>query len=420
MTPPHPHTRFNVLFRNHLIYHSRSSNHEEAQRSSLETVPEDGPDLLDRPRNTNVDVLDEPGFNCVDCTSSDSDHFSNEQASPVTVASYTERRVSEPSEVGNSAVGAPRLLAEAHISQRQADISDAQPFFTSCYSSYDPVPGYLSIGFPLLPTLSSTYPASIPTTVAASTSSAYNTPQPSNLCGISADDTSSCSAVSCGPSSSSYTLSQSTSSYTDRPTLPSASGGSPSDNSAVDVACTTVISTYQILATTTTLLQPLSSAVTSTTIVMVSSPLPQPSSVPDTTSKPQLPPTIGAIIGGTVGAVVLLALLTFIVLRHRRIRQHSVTPFNLLSTAGPTQVAGSKFQGTSGVVRPSSGSSSFIQYSDACLAEYFWNRSLSCATDHISSHLVDDAISASSVARRYRSRELEKLYPYTSQIPTSD
>ncbi|KAG1840495.1 hypothetical protein DFJ58DRAFT_810505 [Suillus subalutaceus] len=157
---------------------------------------------------------------------------------------------------------------------------------------------------------------------------------------------------------------------------------------------------------------------------MVSSPSPQPSSVPDSTPKPQLlPPTIGALIGGTVGAVVLLALLTFIVLRRRRAQQLSVTPFNFLSTARPTQVesqVGLKFQSASGAVRPSSGSSSFIQYSDSCLAEYSGNRSPSSATDHISSHLIGDEISPSNVPRRYRSREIEKLYPYPSHVPTPD
>ncbi|KAG1725061.1 uncharacterized protein EDB91DRAFT_1254921 [Suillus paluster] len=145
--------------------------------------------------------------------------------------------------------------------------------------------------------------------------------------------------------------------------------------------------TFNILTTTITSLGPLPT-VTSTSIVMVPSPFPQPTPVTDTSSKFQSRPTTGAIVGGTVGAVALLALLLFIVLWRRRKQQLSVTPFNLLSTAGPTQVE-SRVQlklSTSGAVRPSSTSSSFIQYSDACLAEYSVNRCSSCATDPISYH----------------------------------
>lgn len=417
-----PHTRFNVLFRKHLIYHSRSLNPDKTQHSSLETVPEDYPNSLDRPRNTNVDgrglqLLVESQVNCVDCTLSDSDRLSFKQAySPVTAASYVERRVSEPSEAGNFAAGAPRFLAEAHIFQRQADISDVpwQPFFTSHYPPH-PAPGCPSSIFPPLSTALSTYSEPAPTTAAASMSSAYDTPQQSNLCGTSIDDTSSCSAVSSRPSSG-YSLSQLTSSRTDRPQLSSTSLATQRATQAI------VASTSQILATTSALIQPLLPTVTSVNTAMVSSQLPQPSSVPDTTSNSQLSPTIGAIIGGTVGVVVLLALLTFIVL-HRRRKQLSVTPFNLFSTAGPTQVesrAGLKLQNASGAIRPSSGSSSFIQYSDACLADYSGNRSPSCATDIISSHFADDEIFWSSVARRYRSHALEKLYPNSSRVPVSD
>lgn len=417
-----PHTRFNVLFRKHLIYHSRSLNPDKTQHSSLESVPEDYPNSLDRPRNTNVDgrglqLLVESQVNCVDCTLSDSDRLSFEQAySPVTAASYVERRVSEPSEAGNFAAGAPRLLAEAHIFQRQADISDVpwQPFFTSQYPPH-PFPECPSSIFPPLSTSVSTYSESVPTTTAASTSSAYDTPQPSNLCGTSVDDTSSCAAVSSIPSSSGY-LSQSTSSLTDHPQLSSASLATQRATQAI------VASTSQILATTSALIQPLLPTVTSINTAMVSSQLPQPSSVPNTTSNPQLSPIIGAIIGGIVGVVVLLALLIFIVLRRRR-KQLSVTPFNLFSTAGPTQGesrAVLKAQNASDAIRPSSGSSSFIQYSDACLADYSGNRSPSCATDLISSHFANDEISWSSVARRYRSHALEKLYPNSSHVPVSD
>lgn len=430
MTPPH--TRFNVLFRNHLTYHSRSLNCDHTQRSSLETVPEDGPDSLDRPRNTSVDgclqLSDEPEV--VDGTLCDGDHFSNEQASPMTATSYIEHKVSEPSKAGNFAVGAPRLLAEARISQRQADTSDAQPSSNMPYPSpNDPTttPDAQCPSTPLLPTF--TPPETIPTPAATSTSSANSTPQPSNVCDTSVDGTSSCPAVSRLPPSGSYSMPKSTGSCADCPTLSSASRDTPtgSGNVAIatpyDTAYTTVASTYQILTTTTTLLQPLSSTVTSASTVMVSSPLPQPSSESGTTSNPQLPPTIGAIIGGTVGAVVLLALLIFIVLRRRRKQQLSVTPFNLLSTTGPTLIesrTGLKFQNATGTIRPSSRSSSFIQYSDCCLADNSGNRSPSCATGHISSHFADDEISASSVARRYRSHELEKLYPYPSHVPASD
>lgn len=53
MTPLH--TRFNVLVRNHLVYHSRSLNGDEPHHPSLKTISEDGPVSLDRPRDTNVD-----------------------------------------------------------------------------------------------------------------------------------------------------------------------------------------------------------------------------------------------------------------------------------------------------------------------------------------------------------------------------
>lgn len=376
--------------------------------------------------------MDEPEVKCVDCTLSDSDPFSNEQAqaSSVTAAPYA---VSELSEVWNRAVGAPQLLAEAHDSQPQADTSATQPFFMSYSSSYYPVLGRPSTSFPLLPTFPSIYPESTPTLAATLMPSAFKTPQPSKLCGTSVDDTSRCSPVSRGSSSGSHSLvSQSTSSYAYHPTSSSSSSASvyppsgnlPSGSAVVDAAYTTVSPTYPILVTSTTLPLPLSSTVTSTSIVMVSSSssLPQPSSVLDTTSNSQLPLTMGAIIGGTVGAVVLLlALLTFIVLRHRRTRK---TPFNnLLLTTGPTQVelrAGLKTKSASGAVRPSSGSSSFIQYSEDYFGEYSWNISPPCATDHISSHLADAEISASGVAGCYRSHEPEKLYPYPFCVPASD
>ncbi|KAG2129036.1 uncharacterized protein EDB93DRAFT_1256424 [Suillus bovinus] len=409
-----PHARFNVLFHNRPIYHSRSLNRDDTWHPSLETILEGGPDsALDREENINVDgrglqLLDESEVDRVDCTVSGNDHFSNEQASPMTTASFVERRTSEPSEAGNFVIGEPRLLAEAHISQRQAD----NPYYSLACVIWDPFCVYTSIaGYPSTDYLSPltvlpTYSESSPITTTAST-----------------------------PSRDSYSPFQSTSSPTERPTSsPSSASGDPpsisSGNAVVDTAYTTVASTSQIISITTTLLEPPSSivtsstvtsfTVTSTSIVMVSSLLPQPSSVSDTASKPILPQTIGAITGGIVGAVVLLALLTFIVLRHRRKNQFSVTPFNLPSTAGPTQVEGRKFQSASGAVRPSSRSSSFIQYSDGCLVEYSGNGSPSYATDQISSHFVDDEISGSSVARRYWSHRLEKLYPYLSHVPASD
>ncbi|KAG2142382.1 hypothetical protein DEU56DRAFT_793858 [Suillus clintonianus] len=427
MSPPH--TRFNVLFRNYLSHHLRHSfNRDEAQKSSLETVLEDGPDSLDQLPNTGVDgrlqLFSEPEVSCVDCALSDSDHFSNEQASP-TPATF-EHRVLEPTKAWDFAVGAPRLLAKAHIFQRQLETPTAQPVAT--YSPPDHPTGS-ACPDPISPTsseISSTPVELITTTAATSKSSTYNTPQPSNVCGTSASYTSSCSAV-CGRHPHGSTPSRLPSSYADCPTLSTASGIPPTSTASIfteeRVSLFSTVYSLQTLTATTTLLPPLSSTVTSTSTVMTSIPLPQPTSAPSTNSNPQLPPTIGAIIGGTVGAVVLLALLAFIVLRRRRTRQLSVTPFNLISTTGPTQVesrAWLKLQNASGVVRPSSSSSSFIQYSDACLAEYSDNRSLSYATDHRSSHLADDDVSASGVARRYRAHELEKLYPYPSHVHTSD
>ncbi|KAG1729561.1 hypothetical protein EDB19DRAFT_1832347 [Suillus lakei] len=365
--------------------------------------------------NQGQQLFDDSEVNCVDCTLSDSDQFSHEQASPTAAASYVERKVSEPSESGPSGVGAPRVLAEARIFQRQEDTSAALLAYyyspTTPTTPYYPDPACTGTDFPRF-------------FRAHSPNRPPQPPLPRRLPTIPPSHQI-CVAPHIPPSGS-YNPFQSTSSCADCPTMSSASGDPPNSSAGFvtyGVAYTTVASTFQIITIATTMLQPLSPTVTSTSIVMVSSPLPQPSAVSDTNSNPQLSPTIGAIIGGTVGAVVLLALLTFVVLHRRRTRQLSVTPFNLLSTAKPTEIesrARLKFQGASGAVRPSSRSSSFIQYSGADLAEHSGSISPSCATDHISSQLPEDVISVSSVARRYRSHELEKLYPYPSPIPASN
>ncbi|KAG0697232.1 hypothetical protein DFH29DRAFT_160903 [Suillus ampliporus] len=414
MTPPH--TRFDFLFRNHISYHSRHSlNRVESQHSSLKSVPEDGFDSLNRPRNTSVDgrlqLFEKPDSSCVDCTLSGSNHFPNDQASPTAVASHFERNESEPGEAGVFAVRAPQLLAEIHVSQ--PPFSPFLPPALPCTTSIITV-------FPTLPSFLPPALQPIPTTTITSGSSAYDTPQPSIPCGTSVDDSSSCSAISDGPpsgipQSSSACVGCPTSSPTseDPRVVPIITLQQPSDSP--------VTQTSNMLTITITSLGPLPT-VTSTSTVMISIPLPQPTSVPDINSNPQLRLTIGAIVGGTVGAIALLALLLFIVLWRRRKRQLSVTPFTLLSNAGPTQVESRvrfKLQSTSRAVRPSSSSSSFIQYPDTWLADYSVNRCPSCATDPISSHYSnDDDISVSSVARRQRADELEKLYPYPYPYPS--
>ncbi|KAG1745643.1 hypothetical protein EDB19DRAFT_1691701 [Suillus lakei] len=161
----------------------------------------------------------------------------------------------------------------------------------------------------------------------------------------------------------------------------------------------------------------------------VSSPL-----VPTTTSaagtnSPQSPQTITAIVGGTAGAVTLLAFLVVVVVRRRSKQKLSVTPFNLLSIVEPTWVESQacrlKSQSASGAVRPSRGPP-FVQYSDTYLEDYSGNISLSdTSADRISSHLPNDydaSVSTIYMLQLERPRGLDGLYPiaYPSHIHTPD
>ncbi|KAG1769865.1 hypothetical protein EV702DRAFT_677757 [Suillus placidus] len=158
----------------------------------------------------------------------------------------------------------------------------------------------------------------------------------------------------------------------------------------------------------------------------------QPFSVVDEEPNSASPPIMATIIGGTVIGVTLLALLlTFIVVRSRRRKQKiSVTPFNLLSTAEPPQIEPQvwlELRNTSDNLaipsRPSGKGPSTVQL-DSCLAQDSRNGSPSASSrvNLISLQFPNDNdASASTVARRQRSYELEKLYHLapTSQIVIS-
>ncbi|KAG1785406.1 uncharacterized protein HD556DRAFT_131533 [Suillus plorans] len=125
--------------------------------------------------------------------------------------------------------------------------------------------------------------------------------------------------------------------------------------------------------------------------------------------------TMAAIIGGTVVGVALLALLlTCIVVRSRRTGQRSsVTPFNLSSTA----------QRNIAVPSPLSGRETFIiqpEYLDSCTTQNSRDGSPSTPSrvDPIPFQLFNDSsTSPSTVARRRRFYELEKLYPSCAHSP---
>lgn len=165
-------------------------------------------------------------------------------------------------------------------------------------------------------------------------------------------------------------------------------------------------SSWQTLAPTSCTLTPVMSTsvlavtVTSTSIDVVPSPSVEPIFV-DT--EPASSITIAAIIGGTVVGVALLALLlTCIVVRSRRTgRILSVTPFNLSSTAQrniavPSLLNG---RGTFIIQRPAQDSRD-------------GSPSTPSRVDPISFQLPNDCdTSPSTVARRRRFYELEKLYP---------
>ncbi|KAG1729562.1 hypothetical protein EDB19DRAFT_2027698 [Suillus lakei] len=157
--------------------------------------------------------------------------------------------------------------------------------------------------------------------------------------------------------------------------------------------------------------------ITLISIVVAPGPSLQPISLVDEQNL-ESPPTMAAIIGGTVVAVTLLALLlTFIVVRSRRRKPKiSITPFNLLSTsAKPPRLEPRVWLGLRSADGLAVRSRSVeLGYSDPCLAQDSGDGSPSSPSvpshgDPISPNDNDE--SASTVARRQRSYELEKLYP---------
>ncbi|KAG2090781.1 uncharacterized protein F5147DRAFT_787122 [Suillus discolor] len=124
---------------------------------------------------------------------------------------------------------------------------------------------------------------------------------------------------------------------------------------------------------------------------------------------------MAAIIGGTVAGVALLALLlTCIIVRLTRTGQRSsVTPFNLSSTA----------QRNIAVPSPLSGRGTFIihpEHFDSCTTQNSRDGSPSTPSrvDPIPFQLFNDSsTSPSTVARRRRFYELEKLHPSCAHSP---
>lgn len=399
MTPPH--TRFKFLSRNHLSHRSRHSfNRAEPQHSSTESiipVHEDGLDSLDRPRNTSVDGLnqglkppEEPEFDCVDCTSSDSDHLSDEQASS-TVSSF---------EAGDFAVGSPRHVKEGHVARQNVVYSTSIIYQTTIYMTpYQDASTPSSSSKP--PT--STHTSTSITTFANSISQCNETLGLGTGCPLSTTTPQTFAQLS-PTTSSSYTVYPTLSSSSDMPVTPTS-----------DTPATTTINTS---------LQPSSGEVPSSNTVMVSSPSAQSTPAPATNSDPQSSPHMAAIVGGAIGAIALLVLLIFIAIWYRRKRRLSVTPFTLPSTSNTMQNESAiwlKSHSIGDAVRPSSGCPPSVQCSEACLVEHSGNRYPSFVPDTVSSHLPDDYDTfASVIALRQHSNGLEKPYPYPSRARVSD
>ncbi|KAG0697234.1 hypothetical protein DFH29DRAFT_1023008 [Suillus ampliporus] len=389
MTPAHAH--FNLSFRNRVSHHSgHLLNRAEAQHSSVETiipVSQDGLYSLDRPHITSIDEVnqglkqsEEYEINCVDCTSSDSDRVSDEQASSM-VSSF---------EVGNFAVGLPLHFMETHVARQHLVFSTSFAYETTIVS---PEPQAVT-----------------PTTPTTTTSTTYSTLQSSTSCDTLVVGTSSCSVGSDISSLDSSIPTQSSSSCTGCLTLPSTNEG----NVIYTTITTTSSVTFETLTTTTT----------SFHTTVVSNPLPQSTSAPDTSSNPQSHPNMAAIAGGVIGAVTLLALLILVAKWYRRKQLLSVTPFKLSeSTIGPTRVEPKvwlRCRSTSGAVRSSIRGPSFAQYSDARLVEHSGNGYPSVVYP-VSFHFPnDDDIFASSVVRRDQANELDELYRFPSRAHTSD
>lgn len=399
MTPPH--TRFKFLSHNRLSHRSRHLfNRAEPRHSSIETVHEDDLNSLDRIRNTSVDgpnqaleSREEPEIDRVDCTSSGSDHLSDEQATS-TISSFEAR---------NLVVGSPRHVEEGHVARQNVIISTSIIYETTIYMTANQAAS-APLSTSKSPTLTSPTPTSSHSTTSRSTNSS------SQCDGILGTDcplsTTSFQtpAQQSPPTPSSYLY----------PTLTSSSDVTVAPTSDTSVT-TTMTSPQPVLA---------SGTVSSSSTIMVSSPLAQSTSVPDTNSNPQPPPYMVAIVGGAIGAVALLALLIFIAIWYRRKRRLSVTPFTLTSTTRTAQNGSEvwlKSQSTGDAIRPSARGPSSIQHSDACLVEHPGNGCPSFVTDSISSHLPDDDDPfASVIVVRQQSHGLEKLHPHPPRARTSN
>lgn len=400
MTPPH--TRFK-LSHNRL---SRRSHHllnrAEPQHFSMKTaisVQEDGLDSLDRTRSTSVDGLnkgpEEPEIDHVDCTSSGSGYLSDEQATS-TISSF---------EAGDLSVGSPRNVKEGHVARQNVLFTTSIIYETTIYMTpyqTDSTPPSTSKS----PTLTSPATSSSPTTSHSTTSSANSSSQ----CGTLGTG---CSV----PTTTPHTYTQQT------PPIPSSYTTYPTPSTSSGATVTPISDTPVTISSTTMSLQPvLASSTVSNSTVTVSSPLPQSTSVPGTNSDPRLPSNIAAIVGGAIGAIVLLALLIFIAIWYRNKRRLTVTPFTLPSTAAQTRSeVWRKSQGIGDAVRPSSRSPPSVQHSDACLMEHSGSRCPSFVADSVSSRLPDDDEAfASVIALHQQSHGLEKLYPSPSRVRTSD
>ncbi|KAG2745180.1 hypothetical protein P692DRAFT_20849979 [Suillus brevipes Sb2] len=402
MTPPH--TRFK-LSHNRL---SRRSHHllnrAEPQHFSMKTaisVQEDGLDSLDRTRSTSVDGLnkgpEEPEIDHIDSISSGSGHPSDEQATS-TISSF---------EAGDLSVGSPRNVKEGHVARQNVLFTTSIIYETTIYMTpyqTDSTPPSTSKS----PTLTSPATSSSPTTSHSTTSSANSSSQCGTL-GL---------ATGCSvPTTTPHTYTQQT------PPIPSSYTSYPTPSTPSDATVTPISDTPVTISSTTMSLQPvLASSTVSNSTVTVSSPLPQSTSVPDTNSDPQLPSNIAAIVGGAIGAIVLLVLLIFIAIWYRNKRRLTVTPFTLPSTAAQTRSeVWRKSQGIGDAVRPSSRSPPSVQHSDACLMEHSGSRCPSFVADSVSSRLPDDDDAfASVIALHQQSHGLEKLYPSPSRVRTSD
>lgn len=405
MTPPH--TRFK-LSHSRLSHRSRHLlNRVEPQHSPMKTVipvHEDGLESLDRTRNTSVDGLkgpkppEEPEIDRVDCTSSGSGHLSDEQATS-TISSF---------EAGDLSVGAPRHVKEGHVARQNVFVTASIIYETTIYltpDQTDNTPPSTSKS----PTLTS--PATS-TPIFHSTMSSANSSSQCETLGLATG----CSVPTTTPQT--FTSTQ------QAPPIPSSYTTYPTSSTPSDATVTPISDTPVIVSSTTMSLQPaMTSGTVSNSTIMISSPLPQSTLVPDADSGPQLPSRIAVIVGGAIGAIVLLVLLIFIAIWYRNKRRLTVTPFTLPSTAAQTRSeVWRKSQGIGDAVRPSGRGPPSVQHSDACLMEHSGSRCPSFVADSVSSRLPDDDDDAfaSVIALHQQSHGPEKLYPSPSRVRTSD